>query len=73
MAPPQEKAESKVTKYKPGQRYPTPTPGNPDRCFYETLYYQKKDSAMAQDWCLLYGVLSEADAKKVMAAQLKRR
>lgn len=28
---------------KPGQRYPTPTPGVAERIFYETLYQQRPD------------------------------
>lgn len=35
---------------KPGQKYPTPTPGNGDRVFYETLFRQRPDSEMAQEW-----------------------
>lgn len=35
---------------KPGQKFPTPTPGFGDRVFYETLYRQKPDSEMAQEW-----------------------
>ncbi|EJK64950.1 hypothetical protein THAOC_14261 [Thalassiosira oceanica] len=32
---------------KPGQKHPTPTPGNGDRVFYETLLKQRPDSHMA--------------------------
>jgi hypothetical protein len=35
---------------KPGQKYPTPTPGFGDRVFYESLLKQRTDSEMAQDW-----------------------
>jgi len=35
---------------KPGQKFATPTPGFGDRVFYETLYRQRPDSAMAQEW-----------------------
>lgn len=35
---------------KPGQKHATPTPGNGDRVFYETLYRQRPDSEMAQEW-----------------------
>jgi hypothetical protein len=35
---------------KPGQKFPTPTPGFGDRVFYETLLRQKPESAMAQEW-----------------------
>jgi hypothetical protein len=37
---------------KPGQKYPTPTPGFGDRVFYETLYRQRPESIMAQEWCV---------------------
>lgn len=46
---------------KPGQKHPTPTPGNGDRVFYETLYRQRPDSEMAQEWC----VLQEAAARSL--------
>lgn len=39
-----------MTDLKPGQKFPTPTPGFGDRVFYETLYRQRPDSAMAQEW-----------------------
>jgi hypothetical protein len=35
---------------KTGQKFPTPTPGNGDRVFYETLLRQRPDSEMAQEW-----------------------
>lgn len=35
---------------KPGQKFSTPTPGFGDRVFYETLYRQRPDSFMAQEW-----------------------
>jgi len=35
---------------KPGQKFPTPTPGFGDRVFYETLLRQRPNSAMAQEW-----------------------
>ena len=46
----------------PGQRYPTPSPGNGDRVFYETLLNQRPDSEMAQEWCVYYGVLDTTNA-----------
>ena len=46
----------------PGQRYPTPSPGNGDRVFYETLIEQRPDSEMAQEWCVYYGVLDATRA-----------
>lgn len=38
------------TNLKPGQKFPTPTPGFGDRVFYETLLRQRPNSAMAQEW-----------------------
>ena len=35
---------------KPGQKFPTPTPGLGDRVFYESLYRQRPESVMAQEW-----------------------
>jgi hypothetical protein len=35
---------------KPGQKFPTPTPGLGDRVFYESLLRQRPESVMAQDW-----------------------
>mmetsp|Transcript_36490 Transcript_36490/g.71776 ORF Transcript_36490/g.71776 Transcript_36490/m.71776 type:complete len:107 (-) Transcript_36490:369-689(-) len=51
--------------FKPGQKYPTPTPGFGDRVFYETLHRQRPDSLMAREWCLAYGVLSQKEAAKL--------
>ncbi|EWM26567.1 hypothetical protein Naga_100084g6 [Nannochloropsis gaditana] len=59
----------------PGQKYPTPTPGVPERIFYETLYQQNPNSFMAQEYCILYGILDEEEAisvnKQVQARKLK--
>lgn len=44
-----------------------------DRVFYETLYQQKPESEMAQDWCLAYGILNEIEAKKLNEKVLKRK
>ncbi len=62
-----------ATKQKIGQKHPTPTPGNGDRVFYETLYNQRPDSEMAQEWCVSYGVLSDEDAAKIHKKILKRK
>ena len=35
----------------------TPSPGNGDRVFYETLLEQNPSSEMAQKWCVHHGVL----------------
>jgi hypothetical protein len=41
---------AEIEQTKPGQKFPTPTPGVGDRVFYETLLRQRPDSAMAQEW-----------------------
>uniref|UniRef100_A0A7S2U999 Uncharacterized protein n=1 Tax=Attheya septentrionalis TaxID=420275 RepID=A0A7S2U999_9STRA len=58
---------------KPGQKYPTPTPGFGDRVFYETLYRQRPESIMAQEWCVNYGVLPTEEAAKMYKKVLKRK
>mmetsp|Transcript_28877 Transcript_28877/g.60093 ORF Transcript_28877/g.60093 Transcript_28877/m.60093 type:complete len:125 (-) Transcript_28877:519-893(-) len=60
-------------KLKPGQKFPTPTPGNGDRVFYETLLSQIPSSEMAQEWCIAYGVMDEKDALKAYKAMVKRK
>jgi hypothetical protein len=60
-------------KQKVGQKHPTPTPGNGDRVFYETLFQQRPDSEMAQQWCVDYGVLSEEEAAKIHKKIMKRK
>lgn len=57
----------------PGQRYPTPSPGNGDRVFYETLIEQRPDSEMAQEWCVYYGVLDATRAAALWALIQKRK
>lgn len=59
--------------FKPGQKYPTPSPGNGDRVFYETLIEQTPSSEMAQEWCLAYGILSVEKATKLNAIVCKRK
>mmetsp|Transcript_20198 Transcript_20198/g.56293 ORF Transcript_20198/g.56293 Transcript_20198/m.56293 type:complete len:113 (-) Transcript_20198:1634-1972(-) len=56
---------SQNEKLKPGQKFPTPTPGFGDRVFYESLLKQRPDSLMAQEWCINYGVLSHKKAEKL--------
>jgi len=58
---------------KPGQKFPTPTRGFGDRVFYETLIRQNPSSAMAQEWCVYYGVLPEEEAAKMNKIVLKRK
>ena len=58
---------------KPGQKYPTPTPGFGDRVFYETLLRQRPDSEMAQEWCVNYGVLPSEEAAKLNKIITKKK
>eukprot|EP00607_Mallomonas_marina_P007717 CAMPEP_0182416860 /NCGR_PEP_ID=MMETSP1167-20130531/1244_1 /TAXON_ID=2988 /ORGANISM="Mallomonas Sp, Strain CCMP3275" /LENGTH=135 /DNA_ID=CAMNT_0024589989 /DNA_START=100 /DNA_END=504 /DNA_ORIENTATION=+ len=58
---------------KPAQKFPTPSPGNGDRVFYETLLKQRPDSEMAQDWCLAYGILSITEATVLQQKINKRK
>lgn len=67
------KNNSDVTTFKPGQKFPTPSPGSGDRVFYETLLEQRPDSEMAQDWCVAYGVLEEKAAGKLYHMILNRK
>lgn len=62
-----------VSAFKIGQKYPTPSPGNGDRVFYETLLRQRPNSEMAQDWCLAYGVLDVQEAEKLFDYVQKRK
>jgi hypothetical protein len=64
-APQQFGSSSTLTKM--GQKYATPSPGNGDRVFYESLLAQRPDSEMAQEWCVNYGILPEEEAKKMYA------
>mmetsp|Transcript_16 Transcript_16/g.36 ORF Transcript_16/g.36 Transcript_16/m.36 type:complete len:156 (-) Transcript_16:8-475(-) len=58
--------------FKPGQKYSTPSPGNGDRVFYETLLAQRSDSKMAQEWCLSYGILDWHKAQDLNKIVCKR-
>jgi len=58
---------------KPGQKFPTPTPGFGDRVFYETLLRQRPSSVMAQEWCVNYGVLSVEEASRLHNIILSRK
>jgi len=49
---------------KPGQKYPTPSPGQGTRVFYETLLVQRNDSKMALKWCTEHGVYPVFAAEK---------
>jgi len=52
---------------KPGQKFPTPTPGMGDRVFYETLLRQRPASEMAQEW---YDRKSPTQSERSMFVQL---
>lgn len=41
--------------------------------FYETLYEQNPNSEMAQEWCLLYGILPFEAANKLNMIVCKRK
>lgn len=41
---------------KPGQRYPTPSPGAGDRVFYESMLAERTGSGLAIIWCIEHGV-----------------
>lgn len=67
------KSLSQVALTLPGQKFPTPSPGNGDRVFYESLLEQRPDSEMAQEWCVLYGILDEKRAAQLYALMSKRK
>ena len=52
---------------------PVATPGFGDRVFYETLLRQNPDSAMAQEWCVNYGVLPQKQAEKLFLIVTERK
>ncbi|OMJ84306.1 hypothetical protein SteCoe_14589 [Stentor coeruleus] len=58
---------------KPGQKHPEPSLDDPTRAFYETLYEQNPESAMAQKYCLEYGLLPEDTAVAVLAKLKNKR
>ncbi|KAG7369565.1 hypothetical protein IV203_027311 [Nitzschia inconspicua] len=62
-----------MSQLKPGQRYPTPTPGHGDRVFYESLLKQRPNSEMAQEWCLHYGILSTKKSEKLLQIVIDRK
>ena len=58
---------------KPGQTEPTPTPGDGDRVFYETLLQQRPESRMAQERRVKYGVLPVAEAERLFSLIQRRK
>lgn len=59
--------------FKPGQKFPTPSPGSGDRVFYDTLLQQRPDSEMAQEWCVSHGTLELEEAIKLYRIICKRK
>lgn len=57
---------------KPGQKHAEPSLDDPTRAFYETLYEQNPKSAMAQKYCLEYGLLPE-DVATSLLGKLKNK
>lgn len=58
---------------KPGQKFPTPSPGSGDRVFYDTLIIQRPDSEMAQEWCVSHGTLEYEEAERIFRLICKRK
>ena len=58
---------------KKGQRYPTESPGSGDYVFYDTLYKENPESAMALVWCIEHGVFSKEVAKQLHSKYLKAK
>lgn len=58
---------------KPGQKFQTPTPGDADRVFYESLHKQKPESPMAQNYVIEYGILPMAEASELYKIYLERK
>ena len=59
--------------FKPGQKFPTPSPGSGDRVFYDTLLQQRPESEMAQEWCVSHGTLELEEAIKLYRLICKRK
>lgn len=53
--------ESKIL---PGQKFTTPSKGDPVRAFYESMLKQKSNSEMALKHCIEYGILNEKEAEE---------
>ena len=53
--------ESKIL---PGQKFTTPSKGDPVRAFYESMLKQKPNSEMALKHCIEYGILNEKEAEE---------
>ena len=58
---------------KPGQKFPTPSPGSGDRVFYDTLIIQRPESEMAQEWCVYHGTLEYEEADRIFRMICKRK
>ena len=51
---------------KPGQRFPTESPGSGDYVFYDTLFKENPNSRMALVWCIEHGVFPHAKAAELL-------
>lgn len=59
---------------KPGQRFPTPSPGSGARVFYETLLQEKPECLMALQWCVDHGIAhSEKGEAEAMYKRLRAK
>ncbi|GMI13637.1 hypothetical protein TrVE_jg13824 [Triparma verrucosa] len=58
---------------KPGQKFQTPTPGDADRVFYESLYNQKPTSPMAINYVIEYGILPDEEHSKILKIYLSKK
>ena len=56
---------------KPGQKFPTPSPGSGDRVFYESLLQEKPESEMALLWCVEHGTALEGEASEELFQRLQ--
>ena len=61
---------TRVLLTKPGQKYPTPTPGVAERIFYETLYQQNPDRCVRVwvGWVVVGGLVGEGGQRPATAS-----
>ncbi len=58
---------------KPGQKFPTPSPGHGDRVFYESLFGEKGlKSEMALCWCVEHGIFQGSETIEKMNREYLR-
>ena len=61
---------------RPGQKFPTPSPGAGTRVFYETMLTQQPESFIALKWCTEHGVyptLAPEEAVKELERRTAKR